>query len=66
MRTCYVCGFHNVRETREILASFFCDLIKDKLAAGGVRGRDPADDDDSGAADMGIAAPPVCCALCSC
>ena len=26
--------------------NFFCDLMKDKLVAGGVSGRDPADDDD--------------------
>ena len=57
--------FHNVREIREVLAKFFRDLIQDKLGAGGVCGRDPADDDDSGAAGMGIAAPPVYCALCS-
>ena len=54
MWTCYVCGFHNAREIREVFTIFFRDLIKDKLGAGGVCGRDPADDDDSGAADMGI------------
>ena len=26
--------------------NFFNDLMKDKLVAGGVSGRDPADDDD--------------------
>ena len=43
---CYVCGFHNAREIREVLPNFFHDLIKDKLGAVGVSGRDPADDDD--------------------
>ena len=38
--------FHNVREIREVLANFFRDLMKDKLGAVGVSGRDPADDDD--------------------
>ena len=42
----YFCGFHNAREIRESLANFFRDLMKDKLVAGGVSGRDPADDDD--------------------
>ena len=46
MLTCYVCGFHNAREIREILAIFFRDLMKDKLRAVGVSGRDLADDDD--------------------
>jgi len=46
MWTYYVCGFHNAREISEVLANFFRDLIKDKLGAGGVSGRDPADDDD--------------------
>ena len=45
-KTCYVCGFHNAHEIREVLAIFFRDLIKDKLGAVGVSGRDPADDDD--------------------
>ena len=40
------CGFHNAREIRESLANFFRDLLKDKLFAGGISGRDPADDDD--------------------
>ena len=40
------CGFHNAREIRESLANFFRDLMKDKLGAVGVSGRDPADDDD--------------------
>jgi len=31
MSICYVCGFHNARETREALANFFRDLINDKL-----------------------------------
>ena len=31
---------------REVLANFFRDLMKDKLGAVGVSGRDPADDDD--------------------
>jgi hypothetical protein len=31
MSICYVCGFHNVRETREALANLFHDLINDKL-----------------------------------
>jgi len=31
MSICYVCGFHNARETREALANFFRDLIIDKL-----------------------------------
>ena len=39
-------GFHNAREIREVLAIFFRDLMKDKLGAVGVSGRDPADDDD--------------------
>ena len=30
----------------EVLAIFFRDLMKDKLGAVGVSGRDPADDDD--------------------
>ena len=34
------------REIREVLANFFRDLMKDKLGALGVSGRDPADDDD--------------------
>ena len=42
----YVCGFHNAREIREVFANFFRDLMKDKLGAVGVSGRDPADDDD--------------------
>ena len=46
MRTCYVCGFHNAREIREVLANFFHDLMKDKLGAVGVSGRDSAADDD--------------------
>ena len=40
------CGFHNAREIRESLANFFRDLTKDKLVAGGISGRDPADNDD--------------------
>ena len=40
-----ICVFHNAREIREVLANFFHDL-KDKLVAGGVSVRDPADDDD--------------------
>ena len=39
-------GFHNAREIREVLAIFFRDLMKDKLRAVGVSGRDLADDDD--------------------
>ena len=39
-------GFHNAREIREVLVIFFRDLMKDKLGAVGVSGRDPADDDD--------------------
>ena len=39
-------GFHNAREIREVLAIFFRDLMKDKLGAVGVSGRDPADNDD--------------------
>ena len=31
MSICYVCGFHNARETREAHANFFRDLINDKL-----------------------------------
>ena len=27
------CGLHNTREIREVLANFFRDLMKDKLAA---------------------------------
>jgi len=46
MRTYYVSGFHNAREIREVLAIFFPDLMKDKLGAVRVSGRDPADDDD--------------------
>ena len=46
MCICYVCGFHNAREIREVLAIFSRDLMKDKLGAVGVSGRDPADDDD--------------------
>ena len=42
----HVCGFHNAREIREVLAIFFRDLMKDKLRAVGVSGRDLADDDD--------------------
>ena len=33
-------------KTREVLAIFSCDLMKDKLRAVGVSGRDLADDDD--------------------
>ena len=33
-------------EIREVLAIFSRDLMKDKLGAIGVSGRDPADDDD--------------------
>ena len=39
-------GFHNAREIREVLAIFSRDLMKDKLRAVGVSGRDLADDDD--------------------
>ena len=46
MWTYYVCGFHNAREIREVLAIFSRDLMKDKLRAVGVSGRDLADDDD--------------------
>ena len=46
MRTYYVSGFHNAREIREVLTIFFRDLMKDKLCAVGVSGRDPADGDD--------------------
>ena len=46
MWICYVCGFHNAREIREILTIFFRALMKDKLGAVGVSGRDPADDED--------------------
>ena len=46
MRTYYVFGFHNAREIREVLAIFSRDLMKDKLGAVGVSGRNPADDDD--------------------
>ena len=37
---------HNAREIREVLAIFFRDLMKDKLGAVGVSGRDPADNED--------------------
>jgi len=46
MWTYYVCGFHNAREIREVLAIFSRDLMKDKLCAVGVNGRDLADNDD--------------------
>ena len=46
MLTYYVCGFHNAREIREVLAIFSRDLMKDKLRAVGVSGRDLADDND--------------------
>ena len=39
-------GFYNAREIREVLAIIFRDLMKDKLGAVGVSGRDPADDED--------------------
>ena len=39
MCTCYVCGFHNAREIREVLANFFRDLMKVKLGAVGVSGQ---------------------------
>ena len=42
----YICGFHNAREIREVLAIFSRDLMKNKLGAVGVSGRDPADDDN--------------------
>ena len=42
----YVCGFHNAREIRDVLTIFSRDLMKDKLRAVGVSGRDPADVDD--------------------
>ena len=38
--------YFNAREIREVLAIFFRDLMKDKLRAVGVSGRDLADDDD--------------------
>ena len=44
--TYYVCGFHNAREIRDVLAIFSCDLMNDKLGVVGVSGRDPTDDDD--------------------
>ena len=41
------CGFHNAREIREVLVNFFRDLMKHKLGAVGVSGRDPSDDDNN-------------------
>ena len=46
MWTYYVYGFHNAREIKEVHAIFSRDLMKDKLRAVGVSGRDLADDDD--------------------